>query len=64
MWADGVVVPAPVLDDHFGFLPVAEPLLVEALVTEASVETFFAAILPRFARCNEGRIDVLHRQPA
>ena len=39
MWADGVVVPAPSLDDDLGLLEGVEDLAVEQLVPELTSVT-------------------------
>ena len=43
------VVP-PGIDDFFGFIQASEPVLVQALFSEAAIETFNKGILCWFAR--------------
>ena len=57
MWANGVVVPSPALDDHPGFLQRVEDFAVEQLVTELRVEAFTIAILPWAAWFDVGGFD-------
>ena len=57
MRALGVVIEPPGLDDAAGIVKVAEPVLVEALVPEPTVEGFDEGVLLRFARFDEGQLD-------
>ena len=57
--ASVVVVVAEVSDDHAGFAQCPELLLVEALVTEAAMEALHAAVLPRAARVDVDRLDLV-----
>ncbi len=49
-----VVVATPFFDDGPSLLEGVEDLAVEQLVSEASVEAFTVAVLPRRARCEIG----------
>ena len=44
---DGVVVDAPLLDDHLCFSQRVEDLSVQQLIAQLAVEGFAVAILPR-----------------
>lgn len=46
MRSDGVVLSAPLLDDHSGFLQAVEDLLIEALVPEFAIEGLTITVLP------------------
>ena len=59
-----VVSPAPILDDHLGFHPGAEPLHGEAFVPEFAVEAFDHPVLPGLAGIDEGNFKSLVRHPA
>ena len=43
---DPIVVPPPALDDDLGFAQRVEPLAVEELVAQASIEALDVAVLP------------------
>lgn len=60
----GVVELPPLLDQHPRFSEIAEPLPIQALVSELAVEALHKAVLPRTPRCNEDRTDALIAQPA
>jgi hypothetical protein len=47
MRADGVVVPAPALDDDLGLAQAVEDLAVQELAAQAGVEALDVAVLPR-----------------
>jgi hypothetical protein len=47
VWPYGVVVLAPLFDQHLGFLERVEHLAVQQLVAELAVEGFDVAVLPR-----------------
>lgn len=49
----GVIVAAPVFDDHPGFQQRVEAPEVEQFVTQAAVERFDPGVLPRRARIDE-----------
>lgn len=46
MWPDGVVVVAPLLDQHLGLLECVEDFTVEQLISELAVEALVKAVLP------------------
>src|ERR687898_1466865 len=54
VWAKGVIVPTPALDDDLGLLERGEDLAVEQLVPELGVEALDVAVLPRAAWGNVG----------
>lgn len=56
MWSDGVVVPAPTLDDDLGFSRGVEDLAVELFVAQAGIEALHIAVLPRTARFDIRRL--------
>lgn len=58
-----VVEVTPALDDDLRFARILEPLAVEALVSQLAVEALDVAVLPRTARCDERRTDVLVSEP-
>ena len=47
MRSSGVVVDAPVLDDHLSFPGVVEDLAIEQFVSELAIEGLALAVLPR-----------------
>ena len=55
MRPDGVIVSAPALDDDLSFSQRVEDLAVEQLVSQASIEAFNVAILPRAAGLDVSR---------
>ena len=55
MWPDGVVVPAPALDQHLCLAKRGEDLAVEQLVPELGVEALAIPILPGTTRLDEQR---------
>ena len=57
MWPNGVVVVPPVLDYGVGLKKAGEPVLVQALVAETSVERFNEGILGRLSGLYEMQID-------
>lgn len=61
MRADGVVVPAPGLDQDLGLGQRVEDLAVQKLVTQRAVERFTVAVLPWAARRD---VERLHPDPA
>ena len=54
MRPDGVVVPAPALDDDLGLAQRIEDLTIEKLVAQARIETLDEAIFPWAARGDVG----------
>ena len=44
--ADGVVMPSPSLDQHFGLGETIEDLAIEQFVAKRTVEAFVISILP------------------
>src|SRR5262245_40939857 len=58
-----VVLPAPLLDQDLGLPQMGEELGIEALAPERPVETLDAAVLPRLARLDRGRVAVLEQGP-
>ena len=54
MWPDGIVVPAPALDDDLRLAQGVEDLAVEQLVAEPGIEALDIAVLPRAARLDVG----------
>ena len=52
MWAFGVVVDAPFLDDHLGFLETVGDLAIEAFIPELVIEGFAVAVLLWRSRLN------------
>ena len=54
-----VVVSAPSFDDDARFSTTAEPFDRQALIAELAVEALIGAVLPRLARVDERRLDVL-----
>src|SRR6056297_2066160 len=54
VWADGVVVDAPLLDDDLGLADGVEDLAVEQFVPEPRVEALNVAVFPRRARLDVG----------
>ena len=59
----GVVVLAPGFDDDGSFASAAEPLQVQALIAQLSVEGFVSAILPGASRINVRRANVRLLEP-
>ncbi len=59
-----VVVLSPRLDDDFGFGPASKPFQAQALVSELAVEALIQAVLPGFARVNQGGGNAVREQPA
>src|SRR5689334_14900195 len=57
------MVPAPALNDHLRLATVAEPLDVEALVTQLTVERFVRPVPPRLAWIDQSGIDAVLKQP-
>ena len=51
------------LDDDLRFVTKPEPLEVQALVSELPVEALVCAVLPRPARIDERRVDLVLREP-
>lgn len=64
MWADRVVLIAPLLDDDLRFLQAEEDLLVQTLVTKLAVERLTVAVLPWTARLDVERSGTEPGQPA
>ena len=58
-----IVVAAPVFKDHPAFAQGVEQLPVQAFGPKASVEAFRIAVLPRTARFDIDRLDVVIPQP-
>ena len=56
MWAGGVEVATPAFDHDLCLLQAVEDLTVERFVTQAGVEAFDEAVLPRAARGDVGRL--------
>jgi len=54
---DSIVLFAPVLDDNTGLCQREEPLLIQALITQAVMEAFHMTILPRTSRFDVERFD-------
>ena len=54
---DSIVLFAPVLDDNTGLCQREEPLLIQALITQAVMEAFHMTILPGTTRLNIQRFD-------
>ena len=61
--SDGVVMPAPSLDDDPGFGAIAEPLDAQAFITEFAIEGFIGTVLPRLAGVDDGRVDAIIGKP-
>ena len=59
-----VVELAPLLDEHSGFPQISEPLPVQALVSQLSVEALNEPVVPGSAWRNERRADPLVAKPA
>ncbi len=57
VWPHAVVVEPPVFDGPPRLLEPYEPVLVEALVSELSVERLDEAVLNRLARFDEVQVD-------
>ena len=53
MWADFVVMCAPLIDSPSSFGEIREPVQIQALISEFPVEAFHEGILGRFARLDE-----------
>ena len=64
MRPDLVVVPTPVLDHDLRIDTITKPLHRQALVAELAVEGFVGAVLPRLARVDQRRLDLLVSEPA
>jgi hypothetical protein len=47
MWTDVIVLFEPLVDDDLSLLRRREPLGVEYLMTQGSVEAFVVSVLPR-----------------
>ena len=68
MRPDGVVVPAPALNDDLRLAQRVEDLTVEQLVAQAGIEAFDKPVLPRAARgdvgglCADAADPLLHRR--
>ena len=58
-----VVVPTPAFDQNPSLGPGAEPLHVQAFVAELAIEALADAILPRLARIDQRRSDLLLADP-
>ena len=56
---DSIVLFAPVLDDNTGLCQREEPLLIQALITQAVMEAFHMTILPRTSRFDVERFDFI-----
>src|SRR4051794_4158833 len=63
MRPDGVVMPAPALDDDLRLAKSVEDLAVEQLVPEPGIEALDVAILPRAARSDVGGLGSNRRDP-
>ena len=63
MWAKGVVVATPALDDDLGLLERVEDFAIEELVAELRVEALDVAVLPRAARGDVGGLRAYTRIP-
>lgn len=48
MWAQGIVLVSPVIDEQTGFLQRVEPVLIETVVTEGAVEGLNEGVLCGF----------------
>ena len=48
----GVIVDAPFLDDHLGFLETVEDFAVQTFIPELAIEGFAIAVLPWRSRLN------------
>src|SRR3954471_13470474 len=64
MRPDFIVMLSPLFDHDLGFGPVPEPLHRQALIPEFSVETLRRAVLPRFARSDQGHVEILVGSPS
>jgi len=60
---DGVVIPAPTLDQYLRLLQRVEDLAVEHLVPELAVEALVVTVLPWAARFDEQCLHANPRQP-
>ena len=58
-----VVLPAPALDQHLGFLQGVEDLAVQHLVSQLSIEGLVVAVLPRAPRLDEQRLSAHPSDP-
>ena len=58
MWPHCIVMATPDFDEDESFAAAAEPLQVQALIAQLAVEALVGAVLPGFARIDEGGLDV------
>ena len=63
MWANGIVMPPPTLDDDLRLPERVENLPVQQLVSEAGVEALDVSVLPRTARRDIGRLGADRADP-
>ena len=59
----GVVVDAPLFDEHFGFQQGTEEFPVEAFVAQFVVEAFDVTVFPRAAGPDVDRFDFVFLEP-
>lgn len=58
-----VVVLTPCRDQNTGFSQARKPMVVEALIPEASIEAFYEGVLGRFAGLNHLELDAMLVSP-
>ena len=63
MWADFVVMCAPLIDSPSGFGEIREPVQVQALISEFPIEAFDEGILGRLAGLDEMQLDATALAP-
>ena len=63
MRSDGIVVPSPVLDQHFRLSKCREDFAVQEFVPQFRVQAFAIAILPRTSRFDVKRFDADPAEP-
>ena len=63
MWADGIVMPTPALDDDLSLAERIEYLTVQQLVSEPGIEALDVTILPRTSRRDVRRLRADRRDP-
>ncbi len=54
---DGIVMPPPGLDQHFGLGEAVEDFAIEQFVAQRPIEVFVIAVLPRRSRRDVERLD-------
>jgi hypothetical protein len=64
MRSNGIVLATPGLDHDARLTTRAEPLGVQALITQPSVERFVGAVLPRLARIDVNGLNLLLGDPS